>query len=77
MAEETGGRHFPVRNVNNLPDIAAKIGIELRTQYLLSYYPANVAKDGKYRRIEVKVAQLRGFPTLRPRYRTGYYAPTQ
>ena len=77
ITEETGGRHFPVRNVNNLPDLASKIGVELRTQYLLTYRPANVDKDGKYRRVEVKVTQLRGYPPLRPRFRTGYYAPVQ
>lgn len=77
ITEETGGRHFPVRNVNYLPDLASKIGVELRTQYLLSYRPENLAKDGKFRRVEVRVPQLRGYPPLRPRFRTGYYAPMQ
>ena len=40
LAEQTGGRHFPVENVNELPDVAAKIGIELRNQYVLGYSPA-------------------------------------
>jgi Ca-activated chloride channel homolog len=77
IAEETGGRHFPVRNINYLPDTAAKISLELRSQYLLGYRPANLQKDGRYRRVEVRVAQLRGLPPLRPRYRTGYYAPAE
>jgi len=77
LAEETGGRHFPVENINELPDIAAKIGIELRNQYVLGYRPTNQARDGKYRRVKVKLVQPRGLPPLRAAYRTGYYAPSQ
>jgi VWFA-related protein len=77
MAEATGGRHFPVENVNELPDIAAKIGIELRNQYVLGYTPANQAKDGKYRKVQVKLKQPKGLPPLRAFYRLGYYAPAQ
>jgi len=77
LAEQTGGRHFPVENVNELPDIAHKIGIELRNQYLLGYRPTNEEKDGKYRRVKVRLEVPRGLPRLRPNYRSGYYAPTQ
>src|SRR6202043_1443399 len=37
MTEMTGGRVFPVGNLGELPDIAAKIGMELRNQYILGY----------------------------------------
>jgi len=77
LAEQTGGRHFPVENLNDLPDIAAKIGIELRNQYVLGYAPKNQEKDGKYRRVKVELVQPRGLPPLRAYYRTGYYAPVQ
>lgn len=77
LAEQTGGRHFPVENVNDLPDIAAKIGIELRNQYVLGYTPTNQEKDGKYRRVKVTLVQPRGLPPLRAAFRTGYYAPSQ
>ncbi len=77
LAEQTGGRHFPVDNVNELPDVAAKIGIELRNQYVLGYSPINQERDGKYRRITVKLVQPKGLPPLRPTYRQGYYAPSQ
>lgn len=77
IAEQTGGRHFPVENLNDLPDVAAKIGIELRNQYVLGYVPANQTRDGKYRRVEVKINQPRGLPQLRPFWRKGYYAPSQ
>ncbi len=77
LAEQTGGRHFPVENINELPDIAAKIGIELRNQYVLGYTPTNQSRDGKYRRVRVKLVQPRGLPPLRAAYRMGYYAPAQ
>jgi VWFA-related protein len=77
LAEMTGGRHFPVDNLNDLPDIAAKIGLELRNQYVLGYISKNLNRDGKYRRITVKLNQPRGLPPLRALHRQGYYAPTQ
>lgn len=77
ISEPTGGRHFIVENLAELPDVAAKIGIELRNQYVLGYTPSNAARDGKYRRVTVKINQPRGLPPLRAFWRTGYYAPTQ
>jgi Ca-activated chloride channel homolog len=77
LAEQTGGRHFPVENLNDLPDIAAKIGVELRSQYILGFNSTNPAKDGKFRKVEVKLVQPRGLPPLKAYFRTGYYAPTQ
>jgi VWFA-related protein len=76
IAEATGGRHFPVENLNELPDVAAKIGMELRNQYVLGYSPRNTTKDGKYRRVQVKVKQLKAMPPLKAFYRLGYYAPS-
>jgi Ca-activated chloride channel family protein len=77
IAEQTGGRHFPAENINELPDIAAKIGIELRNQYIIGYSPKNRERNGKYRRVQVKLVQPRGLPPLRAFWRMGYYAPTQ
>jgi Ca-activated chloride channel homolog len=77
VSEPTGGRHFIVENLNELPDVAAKIGIELRNQYVLGYSPSNQARDGKYRKVSVKLVQPRGLPPLHAFWRTGYYAPTQ
>ncbi len=77
IAEQTGGRSYPVENLNDLPDIAAKIGIELRNQYVLGYSSTNQERDGKYRRVKVKVVQPRGLPPLRAFWRLGYYAPSQ
>jgi Ca-activated chloride channel homolog len=77
IAEQTGGRAYPVENLNDLPDIAAKIGIELRNQYVLGYSSTNQGRDGRYRRVKVKVMQPRGLPPLRAFWRLGYYAPSQ
>ena len=76
IAEQTGGRQFAVENLNELPDIAAKIGIELRNQYVLFYSPTNRERDGKYRRVKVTLVQPKGLPPLRAFWRTGYYAPS-
>jgi Ca-activated chloride channel homolog len=77
LAEQTGGRQYAVENLNDLPDIAAKIGIELRNQYILGYTPANQERDGRYRRVQVRLVQPRGLPSLRAYWRTGYYAPIE
>jgi VWFA-related protein len=77
IAEQTGGRQYSVDNVNELPDVAAKIGTELRNQYVLGYSPGNPERDGKYRRVQVKLVQPRGLPPLRAFWRQGYYAPSQ
>jgi VWFA-related protein len=77
IAEQTGGRQYAVENLNELPDIASKIGVELRNQYILGYSPQNREHDGKYRRVQVKLIQPRGLPPLRAFWRLGYYAPSQ
>jgi Ca-activated chloride channel family protein len=77
VSEQTGGRHFAVENLNELPDVAAKIGIELRNQYILGYSPSNKERDGKYRKVRVQLVQPKGLPPLRSFFRQGYYAPTQ
>jgi len=77
LAELTGGRAFTVENLNDLPDIAAKIGMELRNQYVIGYRPANKDRDGKWRKIKVKLRPPKGLPPLNVYAKAGYYAPTQ
>ena len=77
IAEQTGGRSFAVDNLAELPDVAAKIGIELRNEYVLGYSPKNLARDGKYRHLQVKLVKTAGLPPLKAMFRTGYYAPVQ
>src|SRR5580658_6770654 len=53
LSEESGGRHFSVDNLDDLPSIGDQIGRELRSQYILGYTPANPDKDGKYHQIKL------------------------
>jgi Ca-activated chloride channel family protein len=77
VAELTGGRSFTIDNPNDLADVATKIGIELRNQYVLGYRPKNPGHDGKWRKIKVKLIPPKGLPPLRVYAKTGYYAPTE
>jgi VWFA-related protein len=77
IAESTGGRQFPVENPNDLPDIAQKIGRELRNLYVIGYTPTNLDRDGKWRKISVKLNAPRGLPPLQLFNKSGYYAPQQ
>jgi Ca-activated chloride channel homolog len=77
FAEQTGGRHFPVEDASELPDIAAKISVELRNRYVLGYTPTDQQHDGRYHRVQVKLAQPHGLPPLRAHWRLGYFAPTE
>jgi VWFA-related protein len=77
LADQTGGRALAAVNPNELPSIAQRIGVELRNQYVLAYSPANKSRDGKYRRVLVKLVKTTGLPPLKAMFRTGYYAPTQ
>ncbi len=73
----TGGRAFTIDNPNDLADVATKIGIELRNQYVLGYRPKNPGHDGKWRKIKVKLVPPKGLPPLKVYAKTGYYAPTE
>jgi Ca-activated chloride channel homolog len=75
MTELTGGRAFTAENLNDLPDIAAKIGAELRNQYILGYRPSNKAHDARWRKIKIKLRVPKGLPPLNVYAKTGYYAP--
>jgi Ca-activated chloride channel homolog len=76
LTELTGGRAFDVENVNELPDVAAKIGAELRNQYILGYRPSNKSHDARWRKIKVKLRAPKGLPPLSIYAKTGYYAPS-
>ncbi len=75
LCDMTGGRVFPVDSLDALPDIATKIGMELRNQYVLGYRPSDQTKDGRWRKIKVKMRPPRGLPPLNVYSRTGYFAP--
>ncbi|MBA3804261.1 MAG: VWA domain-containing protein [Acidobacteria bacterium] len=60
LAKETGGRAFFPNALSELNDIAREISSDLRTQYVLGYYPTNSARDGTYRQIRVAVNSPQG-----------------
>jgi Ca-activated chloride channel family protein len=74
IAEQTGGRHLPAE-ASEMPDVAAKIGVELRNRYVLGYSPTDKQRDGRYHPVQVKVVPPKGVPPLRAFWRHGYYAP--
>lgn len=75
LTELTGGRAFEVTNASELADIAAKVGMELRNQYILGYHPSNKAHDARWRKIKVKLRTPKGLPPLTVHTKPGYYAP--
>ena len=75
VTDATGGHTIAAKHVAQLPDIAAAISLELRSQYVLGYRPSNGAPDGKWRKIKVRVASSSGTPPLQTYYRRGYLAP--
>jgi len=76
VTEMTGGRVFNVERLEELPDIASKIGMELRNQYVLGYRPSNKAHDARWRKVKIKLRAPKGLPPLSVFSKTGYYAPS-
>lgn len=72
LAEQTGGRMITVNRPEKLQQAFNEISNELRSQYSLSYTPAETRNDGKFHKIEVKSKD--GYKI---QARKGYYAPTQ
>ena len=77
LGETTGGRVFPVSNLTDLPDIASKIGMELRNQYVLGYKPPDTRHNRGWRKIKVKLNAPKGLPPVKVYAKSGYYAPAE
>ena len=75
LAELTGGRSFDA-SFRDLEDICMKIAVELKNQYMIGYRSTNESKDGRWRKVELRVTAPRGMPKLNVRGKSGYYAPT-
>jgi Ca-activated chloride channel family protein len=76
LSHDTGGRYFYAANGADLDHVFKKIDEELRTQYLLGYYPTRRVADSDFRRISVAVTPPRGDERPGPltvRSRSGYY----
>jgi Ca-activated chloride channel family protein len=77
LSDETGGRLYRVDDITEMGDIAEKISTELRNQYVIGYTPKDLNRDGKWRKVKVKLNPPPGLPQLTVHARTGYYAPLQ
>lgn len=77
VSQTTGGKAFFPRSAAELEDATTRIALELRHQYSIGYEPTNDKRDGKWRKISVKVNPPRGLPRLNVRSKEGYYATPQ
>jgi len=73
LSEDTGGKYYYATSTSQLDDAFNKISDELRTQYLLAYYPSQSKSFSEFRRIQVGVAGVPDASTYRVRHRAGYY----
>jgi Ca-activated chloride channel family protein len=72
LSRDTGGRVFFPNSLSELDTVYERIAEELRTQYSLGYVSSNRRKDGKWRRIVVRIPSR---DELQVRHKLGYYAP--
>ncbi len=77
LARDTGGKYFYASGMEQLDAAFRQISDELRTQYLIAYYPSQRLSDSEFRRIEIKVdpatKDYSAPEDLKVRHRTGYY----
>lgn len=73
LSEDTGGKYYYATSTAQLDDAFQKISDELRTQYLLAYYPSQRTSLSEFRRIEVKITGVPNASAYRVRHRAGYY----
>jgi Ca-activated chloride channel family protein len=69
LSRVSGGKLHRADTLGSLPAAFSLIAAELRQQYSLGYYPTNAARDGKYRKIQVKVSRKDVVVRARPGYR--------
>ena len=74
VTEVTGGRTLAVDDAQKIPAAASQISLELRNQYVLAYRPTNSLRDGKWRKLKVKVTRAPAALAYQVYYRTGYLA---
>lgn len=73
LSEDTGGKYYYATSITQLDEAFHKISDELRTQYLLAYYPSQRTSFSDFRRIDVKVVGMPSAADYRVRHRAGYY----
>ena len=73
LSEDTGGKYYYATSMSQLDDAFRQISDELRTQYLLAYYPSQRTSNSQFRRIQVSVSGPSDSSSYRVRHRAGYY----
>jgi Ca-activated chloride channel homolog len=73
LADDSGGRAFFLKDPEEMTGVATQISQDLRTQYVINYYPRNERRDGGYRIVRV-VVNSKNNRKLIARTRGGYYA---
>jgi Ca-activated chloride channel family protein len=73
LSEDTGGKYYYASSIQQLDQAFRAISDELRTQYLLAYYPAQRLAESDFRRLEVKLTGVPEASNYKARHRTGYY----
>lgn len=76
LAKATGGRAYFPSDLLQVKPICERVAREIRSQYTIGYYPTNLAHDGSFRKVRVKVVSPRGMGKLTVLTRAGYYAPS-
>jgi Ca-activated chloride channel homolog len=74
LSNTTGGMAFFPTSNGELEDSVTRIALTLRHQYSIGYVPNNEQRDGKWRKIKVRVNAPKGLPSLIVRAKEGYYA---
>jgi Ca-activated chloride channel family protein len=73
LSEDTGGKYYYATSMSQLDDAFRQISDELRTQYLLAYYPSQRTSNSQFRRIQVGVTGPAEAAAYHVRHRAGYY----
>lgn len=77
LARISGGRAYSMGSSDELPGVMEEISLSLRSQYVIAYKPSNLVRDGRWRRIKVRLRPPSGLTHLHAYARSGYYAPTR
>lgn len=73
ISADTGGKYYYATSLPQLDDAFRQISDELRTQYLLAYYPSQRFSDSAFRRIQVDLTKPPAGGPYQARHRAGYY----
>lgn len=77
LASVSGGMAYFATSIEQIEALCRKIAHDIRSQYVLGYYPTNRARDGSFRRVRVEVDPPKGYDKLVARHRPGYFAASE